>query len=319
VIDFALAYPDSKSSRLFPRIILGALIAAGIAWAQGPSIDTDLVHVNVVVTDRDGSPVSGLPKARFRVFDDGIEQKVTDFSPVDDPVTTVLLFPFTDHGFGPNPIVERAATGFIGVLRPDDDAILIAYDAFPRVRTDFTKNKEDILEAFRHLGLSMNPGTCLYDAVWYALERLDGFPGRKAIFLIATGRDTASGHGYPDLLKRSAAADAVIYPISVLETSARGSENITTAQARNVLTSLADSSGGTAFFFNSEKEFAGIFETVEAHLKNPYRLGFVPANRKTDGRFHKLRVEVSPMDLNHDGKPDRLNVRYRQGYYAPKS
>ena len=41
--------------------------------------------------------------------------------------------------------------------------------------------------------------------------------------------------------------------------------------------------------------------------------------RKADGKQHKLRVEVPPMDVNKDGKPDKLKVQHKRGYYAPKS
>jgi Ca-activated chloride channel homolog len=95
--------------------------------------------------------------------------------------------------------------------------------------------------------------------------------------------------------------------------------SITFLQADNVLRSFSEQSGGTAFFPRFQGEFRGIFETVSAHLRNQYSIGFVPTNRKTDGKLHKIRVEVPPIDVNKDGKPDKLKVKHKQGYYAPKS
>jgi VWFA-related protein len=99
----------------------------------------------------------------------------------------------------------------------------------------------------------------------------------------------------------------------------RGEDSITFLQADNVLRSFAELSGGTAFFPKFQGEFRSIFETVSAHLRNQYSLGFVPSNRKTDGKLHKIRVEVPPLDVNRDGKPDKLKVKHKQGYYAPKT
>jgi len=95
--------------------------------------------------------------------------------------------------------------------------------------------------------------------------------------------------------------------------------SITFLQADNVLRSFAELSGGTAFFPKFQGEFRSIFETVSAHLRHQYSLGFAPTNRKPDGKLHKIRVEVPPMDVNRDGKLDKLKVRHKQGYYAPKS
>src|ERR1051326_8973846 len=85
----------------------------------------------------------------------------------------------------------------------------------------------------------------------------------------------------------------------------------------NVLRSLAEATGGTAFYPKFQGEFRSIFETVSAHLRYQYSLGFVPTNRKTDGKFHKLRVEVPPMDVLHNGKPMKLKVKHKQRYKAP--
>jgi VWFA-related protein len=98
-----------------------------------------------------------------------------------------------------------------------------------------------------------------------------------------------------------------------------GLQSITFLQADNVLRSLAEATGGTAFYPKFQGEFPGIFEMVSAHLRDQYSLGFVPTNRKTDGKFHKLRVEVPAMDVLHNGKPIKFKVKHKQGYYAPRS
>ena len=93
----------------------------------------------------------------------------------------------------------------------------------------------------------------------------------------------------------------------------------------NVLNSFADASGGKAWLVsggsteNRGNEIQDALDEIAAELRNQYSIGFVPKVRKTDGKLHKLRVEVPNLDVNHDGKPDKLKVRHKKGYYAPKS
>jgi Ca-activated chloride channel homolog len=292
------------------------------------SIDVDLVNVDVVVTDNSGNPIGGLTKSQFKIFDDNVEQNITNFSPTDAPLTIVLLLEFGDtFGYYADDVVQPAA-GFIGSLRPEDWAALVAYDVRPEILTDFTKNKNDLFNGLRRLRIPAYRETCLYDAVWDTLQRLEGVDGKKAIFLVSTGLDTISKHSYPETLKKAETGDTMIYSISMGQSArlyyesigAIGPEtNIGFLQADNVLRSFAELSGGTAFYPKFQGEFRSIFETVSAHLRNQYSLGFVPTNRKADGKQHKIRVEVPPLDVNRDGKLDKLKVKHKRGYYAPKS
>src|SRR5437868_8983667 len=100
------------------------------------SIDVDLISFDVVVTDQSGNPISGLEKQHFRVFDDDVEQNVTNFSPAEAPLTVVILAEFSNtFGYYFDDVVGPAA-GFINSLRPDDWAALIAFDIRPEILTD---------------------------------------------------------------------------------------------------------------------------------------------------------------------------------------
>src|SRR6478672_7033810 len=104
-------------------VTLGGLVLCYVS-AAGQAIDVDLVNLDVIVTDRSGDNVVGLTKNQFKVFDDGVEQKVTNFSTGEEPITAVILMQR-------NPI--QAASGFINILRPEDRAALVTYDAHPEI------------------------------------------------------------------------------------------------------------------------------------------------------------------------------------------
>jgi VWFA-related protein len=305
--------PPSKSDEQLPQAAL--------------SIDVDVVSFDVVVTDQSGNPIGGLEKKHFRVFDDNVEQDVSNFSPTEAPLTVVVLAEFSNtFGYYFDDVVGPAY-GFINSLRPDDWAALIAFDIRPEILTDFTKNKNQLIDGLRRMRIPAYSETCLYDAVYDTLQRLDNVDGKKAIFLLSTGLDTnISKHTYGEALKKAETSDTMIYSVGMgqlarlyYETRLSNLDQITFLQADNVMRSLADVTGGTAWFPRFQGEYPSIYQMVSANLRNEYSVGFVPKVRKTDGKLHKLRVEVPNLDVNHDGKPDKLKVRHKKGYYAPKS
>jgi len=305
--------PPSRDGQVQPRG--GAL-----------SIDVDLVTLDVVVTDKNNNPITGLEKRNFRVFDDNVEQTITNFSPTEAPLTVVVVVEFSQtFGYYFDDVVGPAA-GFIDSLRKDDWVALVAYDIRPEILTDFTKNKAALYEGLRRLQIPAYRENALYDAVYDTIERLDSVDGKKVIFLLSTGLDTISKHSFPETLKKAESTDTVIYAVSMgqlarlyYETRFSPIDQITFLQADNTLRSFSEASGGLAFFPRFVTEYRGIYESVSNNLRNQYSLGFVPKEQKRDGKFHKIRVEVPNIDLNKDGKPDQLKVRHKKGYYAPKS
>jgi VWFA-related protein len=223
--------------------------------------------------------------------------------------------------------VVGPAAGFINSLRPDDWAALIAFDIRPEILTDFTKNKNELFDGLRRMRIPAYSETCLYDAVYDTLQRLDNVDGKKAIFLLSSGLDTnISKHTYGEALKKAETSDTMIYSVGMgqlarlyYETRLSSLDQITFLQADNVMRSLAEATGGYAWFPRFQGEYPNIYQAVSANLRNEYSLGFVPKIRKTDGKLHKIRVEVPNLDVNKDGKPDKLKVRHKKGYYAPKS
>jgi Ca-activated chloride channel homolog len=337
--------------RRLAAIAVALVLATGFTFAQGPnknagtkappppskdgqvqpkggalSIDVDLVTVDVVVTDKNNNPITGLEKQNFKVFDENVEQTISNFSPTDAPLTVVVVVEFGQTFAYYYDDVVRPAAGFIDSLRKDDWVALVAYDIRPEILTDFTKNKGEMYEGLRRLQIPAYREIALYDAVYDTLDRLASIDGKKVIFLMGTGLDTISKHSFPEALKKAESTDTVIYSVSMgqmyrlyVEQRLNPIDQITLLQADNTLRSLSEASGGLAFFPRFVSEYPSIYESVSNNLRNQYSLGFVPKDQKKDGKFHKLRIEVPNVDLNKDGKPDQLKVRHKKGYYAPKS
>jgi VWFA-related protein len=294
--------------------------------ANSLSIDVDLVTLDVVVTDKNGNPISGLVKEDFTLFEEGVEQTVTNFAPTDAPLTVVIVVEFGDtFGYYADDVVGPAA-GFIQSLRDEDWAALVAYDIRPEILVDFTKNRQQLFDGLKRLTVPAYREVALYDTVYDTLERLEQVDGKKVMFLLSTGMDTISKRNLGETLRKAETADTMIYGVGmgqmarlVYERQIGALDQITFLQADNVIRSLSESTGGVAFFPRFPGEYPGIYETVAINLRNQYSLGFVPKNQTKDGKMRKIKIEVPKMDVNNDGKLDDLKVRHKKGYYAPKS
>jgi len=289
------------------------------------SLDVNLVNLDVVVIDKQGNPIGGMEKKHFKIFDDNVEQKITNFNTVETPLTTVIVVEFTQFVVYAENIFSSIG-GFIDAMRENDWAALVAFDIHPTLVTDFTKNKRELYEGLNTLRVPTTQERGLYDAVYDTLQKLDKVDGKKAIFLLSTGLDSISRHTYSETLKKAQASDTMIYAVSMGQMyrlyyqNRMGQEaNIELIAADNNLTQISTATGGSPFFPRFATEYPEIYETVSHQLRNQYNLAFIPSNQKRDGKFHKLCVEVEDLDVNKDGKPDGLKAHTRQGYYAPKS
>jgi VWFA-related protein len=286
------------------------------------SIDVDVHNVDVVVTDNDGNPLTGLQQEQFKIFVDGEEQRITNFRPTDSPLTIVLLIEFANtFGWYYDDVVAPAA-GFIQSLREDDWGAIVSYDLRPEIVTDFSQNQDELFNGLRTLTYPGFSETNLYDAVNFTLDRLDNVDGKKAIFLLSTGFDTFSRANYGDTLRRAEESDTMIYAVgmaqmfrTIYEQRLSSIDRMSFLQAEVALRSIAENTGGMAWFPRFQGEYPGIYEGVSFLLRNQYSIGFVPADLKQDDKLRKIKVEVGPIDIDGDGKPEKLKIRHKKGFY----
>ncbi|MBI4483572.1 MAG: VWA domain-containing protein [Acidobacteria bacterium] len=294
---------------------------------QGPPIKVEarLVNVEVTVTDKKGNLITGLQREHFKVYEDGVLQQIDHFAAIEAPMTVVLLVEYSRQVEYFIQDVWEAVYLFVDSLRPEDWAAIVAYDIRPEILTDFTRNRADIHNALRRLNYPAFSESNLSDAVHFVLDSVKEEKGRIIVVLVSTGLDTFSKHNYSDVLKEAKSSNAVIYSIGVgqnfrlrYEPYIAPETNIELLQSDNRLRSFSNFTGGTAFFPRFLTELPSVFRTISNFVRNQYSLGYVPSNTRKDGKFRKIKVEVQA-DVNKDGKPDQLEARYREGYFAEKS
>ncbi len=286
---------------------------------------TNLVNLDVLVTDNGGNPITSLGRTNFKVLDDGVPQTVTNFGTSEVPLTVAMLVEFANRWWVKLYLALEYAYSFVDFMQPKDWVAVVDFDMKPHILTDFTQDRYQVRAALDTLRIPGFSEINLYDALAFAIDRMKDIQGRKAIVAICTGQDTFSKLTYPQMLKIAKASDTPIYPVSILEfIDVRTFESMTMVEARSQLTYIAQYSGGQAYFPRFEGDLPGIYQQIAGQLRTQYSLGFVPSNPAKDGKYHKLKVELvdeqgSPLRIvNEKGKQVKYKVTARDGYYAPK-
>ena len=296
-------------------------------------VETNLVTIPVSVSDRDGSYVPSLSEQNFKIFEDGVEQKIEYFGTSDKPFTVVLLIDVSPSTSFKIEEIQAAAAAFVEQLLPHDRVMVIEFDSSVHVLTEPTVDREQVYRAIRKTGFGS--GTSLYEAVEYSIrKRLGKIEGRKAVVLFTDGVDTTSSRaGYVSTLQDAQESEAVIYPIyynTFLQNMGIGGGNgpMTTsptlgipgtigigqtrriseayANGRTYLTQLAQLTGGRVFRAESTtRGLSAAFESIAEELRRQYVLGYYPQNVGSPGDRKGIRVRVN--------RP-KLVIRSRDSY-----
>lgn len=280
---------------------------------SGPVItNTDLITFTVTVTDTYGRYVSGLGKSAFTIFDEKKTQEITFFSDDDAPVSVGVLFDVSGSMSGDKIKRSRdALSKFIQTSHNMDEYFLIAFNSRAQLLLDKTRDGNAVLDKLTFVQTRNN--TALYDACYLGVEKVQrGAHPKRALLLISDGQDNNSRYTFNELRRLLKESDVTLYGIGILSGSDAGSSM--GMEGQGILDELASVSGGKAFFPRSNAEMDDIFEQIALELRHQYSIGYKPVNFNNDGRWHKIKVKVTPPR----GLP-RLFVRSKEGYYAVPS
>ena len=276
---------------------------------QTLKIDVDLVLVSATVTDSLNRYVSGLEGSHFQVWEDKIEQKVEYFSAEDVPISIGVIFDVSGSMKDKIATARQAAATFLKTGNPEDEYFLVEFANRPEVASDFTT---DVTKLQTKLIMTPAKGmTAMYDSVYLGLEKLkEGTNPKKALLLITDGEDNRSRYTFQNVKEFVKEQDVQIYGIGIVDdwNSQLGAGRT----GRALIEELSELTGGQAMFPDSVYELEDICTKIAVELKNQYVLGYHSTNGAKDGKWRKLRVKVNPPK-----GIQRLNVRAKQGYYAP--
>jgi Ca-activated chloride channel family protein len=281
---------------------------------QQPSFRSgiDIVSLNITVTDGSNHYVTDLAENDFSVFEDGVKQHVTFFSRRQQPVAMSLLLDSSASMEQHLGTLQTAATNFIKKLKPNDIAQVIDFDSRVEIRQGFTGNQTELQSAIEQT--NAGGSTSLHNAIYIALKELRKVKAvseedvrRQALIVFSDGEDTSSLVSFEEVLDLAKRSETAIYAIALRgnDVQAKGFR-----EAEFVMRTLAQETGGRAFFPARIDDLSGVYTQIADELASQYTLGYTSANQRRDGAWRRLVVQVA-----------RANItpRTKKGYYAPTS
>src|SRR5579862_5943688 len=202
-------------------------------------VEVPEVTVDVgVLLQKTGQFVPGLKPSNFRIYEDGVEQKIAGFKRVEAPITALLLCEFASTSWYFLNDMWNAAWAFAQQLRPQDYVALMTFDMRTQIVTDFTQDKRQLYQAIHSMQMPGFSERNLFDALYEAEDRLTRIEGRKYIILIASGRDTMSKLTFDKILQKvKTTPDITIFTVSTggaLRAMTEGASGSWNAQLRDM-------------------------------------------------------------------------------------
>jgi VWFA-related protein len=287
----------------------------------------NLVEVLFSVVTKKEKLVTDMNKDDFKVFDDGAQQEITDFSqPTDLPLRIGMVLDTSNSIRERLKFEQDAAIDFIfnAIRRGRDQAFLMTFDDGPQIIRDFTGDTGEIRDTI--LKQRAGGGTSLYDAVYTASNHLlkdsplpkeENPEVRRVLVVISDGDDNSSSKSRGEAVEMAQRAGVIIYSISTStdwitaedekDPSKRISRKYEKGEGDKVMEQLAAETGGRAFFPYKVDDLGQSFLDIGDELRHQYALAYNPAGRSADGKYHTIKIQTNRKDVL---------VRARKGYYS---
>lgn len=293
-----------------PFLLAILCVSALIVFAQDDDVvrvNTELVVLNLTVTDREGNYVKALKKSDFKIYEDGVEvspEMITSFSLHESPYAAVVLLDSSGSMEARFSLARSAAIRFLDGLRPEDVAAVYRFDSKVERVQEFSGGRDLAPTAYAIRAKGM---TTLNDAIVEASKTLaDRTEQRKAIVVLSDGMDTSSNASSAKAVESALAVGATIYAVDMASLDVAGS---TKRQSAASLKEFAEKTGGRFISTPGGPALRDAFTGIAEELGHQYTISYRPANKKRDGKWRTLEVKLSREDLT---------VRTRKGYRAPK-
>lgn len=305
-------------------------------------VNTDVTNLPFTAIDKQKRFITTLREEDIRVFEDGVPQQLFTFQrETDRPLALAFLIDVSQSEERTLPMEKAAARSFIETVLQSrkDQAAIIPFTGSTFLEQPLTR---DVLAIYRALerveaavpaylgsgrplsGIVTGPGTRRYPregstALWDAIALTasevlapitapEQLQRRRAIILLTDGQDTSSVLEADQAIERALAAETVIYAIGIGDSKYEGVD-------RGVLRAAAERTGGRAFFPKKDLDLRQAFSEIERELRTQYLIAYSSTNKKRDGAYREMRIEV----VNPELKKEQVKLRHRPGYFAKRS
>jgi Ca-activated chloride channel family protein len=276
-------------------------------------LDTDLVQLDVKVVDQNNIAVMNLNKEDFSVYEDKVKQTINNVSREEVPISMGLVIDTSGSMKSKLQTVSDAAVSLIKQMRLDDEAFLARFNTESELAQDFTDDRRELEDAIGELYTS--GGTSLLDSIIATADyaHSKGKQRRKALVIFSDGLEKNSSVKEKEVLEAIKENEVQVYLVGFIdeEMEEKGLFGKSPARkAKDLLSRIADDSGGYAYFPKEISEIPAIAAQIAKDMRTQYVVSYYPANENRDGAFRTIQVSVN----SQGGR--KLFARTRRGYYA---
>jgi Ca-activated chloride channel family protein len=315
-------------------------------------VTTQMVPVTCWVFGADGAGLSGLTREDFRLFDEGVEQKISYFDASTEPASVALVIDASPSVFRESGEMKQAAKALVENLAPSDEVAVVDFSAHAYLLLSFSRDRDLLDRAIGRVDVrglfSDAGGTNIYEAVHLSARQMfEGRTGRKAIVLLTDGQDSGLGltldpssaslrPGEPpdrltfdDVTRALAAEDIQVFAVSTQNRpkvmtqewlAAHRTQTLVNSQARELgipaytlyLAELVRRSGGQLYFLREAETLADTYRRIAASIRTEYTLGYYPSVDARGMRKQGWR-SLRVEVVGHGG----MRVVHRAAYYVP--
>lgn len=246
-----------------------------------------MVDVYLSLEEPDGTAIAGLAPGAFRLTDDGRDTPIEVSSGA--PFAVVLVLDRSAQ-MSPEALEAlRAATrAFVADRRPSERIALVTFGG--SVTVDHGFDMDGSLLAGKIEAIRGGGGADPYDALAQALSLLRDVGGRRAVIVVASGADDASGSKLEAVVDQAIRDDASIFAIGL---SARPTD-------QQPLQRLAGAAYGD-FVFTSPEGLLARYRRIRDQLRSEYLLRYRSASSDPATRSVEVRVAIEDHELHATG------------------
>jgi Ca-activated chloride channel family protein len=277
-------------------------VAEDVRYVNAPEyiseVTIDAVELYTSVTDKN-RPVPGLTRDHFKVYEDGVIQKIENFEYVKNlPLTLGVVIDTSASMLEELEEAQKAALNFLDYsLGEKDRAFAVSFDTEPFLLCKTTNRKDRLARSLA--GIRAEGSTALYDAVIYALYQFTGVKGKKALVILSDGKDTASKFDFDTMVEYVKKSGISIYGIGLKISGAD-------IEVKAKLNAVTKATGGQSFYIDSAKGLEGVYKQINDELRSQYLLTYYSTNTDAKEQWRKVEIKVDPANLE---------ARTISGYY----
>ncbi len=268
-------------------------------------VQTDLVTVPASVLDATGKPVSDLPESAFKLYQDGVEQKIAKFeTQTDRPLELALMVDSSLSTMKDTKFQDEATARFIRlVVRPGDLLGVFEFSDYVYELADFSANVAKLEAAAEKI--APGAGTSLYDAIVLGSRQLETLPHdrRRVIVLVTDAGETTSKSNFEAARRTAIESEALLYTILIRPVPNESGRN---TGGEHAIETIIDSTGGAVYYPEVMAQLDAMFKQISIELRTQYLLSYYPEPKEKAGTYCHIGLEIPS---------GSYTLHYRKGYF----